>query len=421
MEDDLNQRVVTSPTLTSTSDETDDDYNHSPHTSTDGSISPCSSSTHSLMSPIRTSTPVTTPATLNPSTPLSTLCMTPPNRMSTLLDACFSDNEGTCDISLHSPDSADSSSRVLDVSMLTSPSNESTLSTVNPDTHPDTYTDTHSGVVPQSVNAGFKIVFDNIDKTIKPRHMTLNSQTTSLHYVQAMAVKDRIDYSFLSDKIDPERECNLYDILPDADDYDSLKKRFITHISRMIVAYLSFFKVDFLGLVPAHIPHRYSSVMSSKTEVVSNTNHINTHFLFHDGGSISSPTHIMFMSQVPLGVLPKNETKYEDMIDILEDYKNYVPFKTVTLPEPLTEGTTVITKDKSYVRTLIGGDYLSAVRARGAQLIRRTSELEERHLDGFLPVSEDWHSKVCLLEASILGASGRCVCMYVHVYANKFA
>ena len=82
---------------------------------------------------------------------------------------------------------------------------------------------------------GVKIVFDNIDKTIKPRHMTLNSQTTSLHYVQAMAVKDRIDYSFLSDKIDPKRECNLYDILPDADDYDSLKKRFITHISRMIV------------------------------------------------------------------------------------------------------------------------------------------------------------------------------------------
>ena len=119
VEDDLNQRVVTSPILTSTNDETDDDYNHSPHTSTDGSMSPCSSSTHSLMSPIRTSTPVTTP-TLNPSTSLSTLFMTPPSRMSTLLDLCFSDSEGTCDISLHSPDSAQSISRVLDVSMLTS-------------------------------------------------------------------------------------------------------------------------------------------------------------------------------------------------------------------------------------------------------------------------------------------------------------
>ena len=58
----------------------------------------------------------------------------------------------------------------------------------------------------------------------------------------------------------------------------------------------------------------------------------------------------MFMSHVPLGVLPKNETVYENMIDILEEYKNSVPFKTVTLPEPLTEGTTVITKYKSYVK-----------------------------------------------------------------------
>ena len=67
------------------------------------------------------------------------------------------------------------------------------------------------------------------------------------------------------------------------------------------------------------------------------------------------------MSPVPLGVLPKNETVYEDMIDILEEYKNYVPFKTVTLSEPLIEGTTVITKDKSYIKTLLGGDYFVPV------------------------------------------------------------
>ena len=102
-------------------------------------------------------------------------------------------------------------------------------------------------------------------------------------------------------------------------------------------------------------------------------------------------------------MLPKRETLYEDMIDILEEYKKYVPFKTVTLSEPLVEGTTVITEDKSYVKTLLGGDYLSAAHARGAQQIRRTAELEERRLDGFLPTCEDWHAKVCLLEASYLG------------------
>lgn len=86
------------------------------------------------------------------------------------------------------------------------------------------------------------------------------------------------------------------------------------------------------------------------------------------------------------------------MIEILEEYKKYVPFKTVTLPEPLIEGNDVITKDKSYIKMLLGGDYLTAARARGAQEIRRTSELEERSLDSFLPVTEDWHAKVCLLQ-----------------------
>ena len=35
----------------------------------------------------------------------------------------------------------------------------------------------------------------NIDKTIKPRHMTVDSHTTSLHYVHAYAVKDSVDFS----------------------------------------------------------------------------------------------------------------------------------------------------------------------------------------------------------------------------------
>ena len=158
-----------------------------------------------------------------------------------------------------------------------SPINESTLSVqVNSDT---TCPDIQSEVVPQSVNAGIKLVFDNIDKTVKPRHMTLESQTTSLNYVQAIAGKDCIDYSFLSDKIDPERESNLYDILPDGDDYDSLKKRSVIHVSRTIVAYLPFFKVDFMGLVPAHTPHRYSSAMYMKSEVVSIQTTANTHSL----------------------------------------------------------------------------------------------------------------------------------------------
>ena len=44
--------------------------------------------------------------------------------------------------------------------------------------------------VVKSINAGYKLVFDNIDKTVKPRFMTQDSQTETLNYVQAYAVKD---------------------------------------------------------------------------------------------------------------------------------------------------------------------------------------------------------------------------------------
>ena len=37
---------------------------------------------------------------------------------------------------------------------------------------------------------GFKMVIDNIDKTVKPRNQTIDAQTQSLHYVQVYAVKD---------------------------------------------------------------------------------------------------------------------------------------------------------------------------------------------------------------------------------------
>ncbi len=46
----------------------------------------------------------------------------------------------------------------------------------------------------KSVNTGYKIVFDNIDKNVNPRHMRSDNQTRSLHYVQSYAVKDRINY-----------------------------------------------------------------------------------------------------------------------------------------------------------------------------------------------------------------------------------
>ena len=99
-------------------------------------------------------------------------------------------------------------------------------------------------------------------------------------------------------------------------------------------------------------------------------------------------------------VLAKNELIYEDMIDILGEYKNYILSKVIPLKE-LIPGSE-ITENRAYVAILISGNYLSVALTRGAQYIRRTSELAMHQLDGILPVAEDWHAKVCLLEVLII-------------------
>ena len=119
-----------------------------------------------------------------------------------------------------------------------------------------------------SVNAGFKLVFDNIDKTVQPRHMRVDSKAKSLHYVHAYAIKDRIDFSCEPEKKDGE--ANLYDILPNSQDYKLLKENFSVHVSRIIVAYMDFFRDDFKDLPLKHIPHKFSKEMSMKSEVVRN-------------------------------------------------------------------------------------------------------------------------------------------------------
>ena len=88
------------------------------------------------------------------------------------------------------------------------------------------------------------------------------------------------------------------------------------------------------------------------------------------------------------------------MIDILEEYKIYIPSKVIMLNETIPDSDN--TEDRVYVTTLVGGYCLSVTRARGARYIRRTSELAVHRLDGFLPVVEDWHATLCLLEELLL-------------------
>jgi len=91
---------------------------------------------------------------------------------------------------------------------------------------------------------GYKIVIDNIDKNVKPRNMSVDAQTKSLHYVQIYSVKDRMDFGKLSD-VPPSGEKCLYDILPTTDDYEKLKTNFSVHVARVMVEYIPFFSENF--------------------------------------------------------------------------------------------------------------------------------------------------------------------------------
>ena len=150
------------------------------------------------------------------------------------------------------------------IDMLHSPSQTHDLEESGGSQPNDNHVSTHH----HPLSLGYKIVIDNIDKDVKPRYMRIDSQKKSLHYVQIYSVKDRIDFSSLSESAKAGEVC-LYDILPSTEDYRELKENFSILLARVMTDNLSFFSENFMGLVQRHVPHQYSCEMSTNSEVVS--------------------------------------------------------------------------------------------------------------------------------------------------------
>ena len=92
-------------------------------------------------------------------------------------------------------------------------------------------------------------------------------------------------------------------------------------------------------------------------------------------------------------MIPKNESKNEDMVDILEVIQDkYVPFQEVDR-----------NNDSQQVPTgaiFFGGDQLTEERARNVQKSRADGKSTAERLDATWPKNEDWHAirtayKVC--------------------------
>ena len=116
----------------------------------------------------------------------------------------------------------------------------------------------------------YRIVGDNIDKNIKPRNMTSDHQTRSLHYFHAYAVRDRLDLSsYNSDPPVPDMgQMNLESLLPSRNDGEVLHENLAILIGRILRRYMPFFTKYAAGL-GRHIMHEHSESMSTKSHVVS--------------------------------------------------------------------------------------------------------------------------------------------------------
>lgn len=106
--------------------------------------------------------------------------------------------------------------------------------------------------------------------------------------------------------------------------------------------------------------------------------------------------------QVPLGVLPKNENKGDEMVDILCHLHQYVPsYEHAKKTFPTCTGELEVSQDH-VMKTLFGGDQLTAARVRGAKRARTNSLSEVTRLEGIIPCAEDWHVKLNFLDVSLL-------------------
>ena len=89
-----------------------------------------------------------------------------------------------------------------------------------------TETDNHGGF-------GFKIVGDNLDKTIHPRFQTTERQTRTVHYFHTYAVRDRTPSGHLSDTPPAlPMQVDIAKILPSESTHRTLSVTFSVLVSR---------------------------------------------------------------------------------------------------------------------------------------------------------------------------------------------
>ena len=105
---------------------------------------------------------------------------------------------------------------------------------------------------------------------------------------------------------------------------------------------------------------------------------------------------------MPLGVLLHNENKLDEMGYIMDRFMKLVPQQPDEAIAVLPNGDVLEFDNIQFSKILLGGDQLTAARARGTQAIRRTESTPANRLQGLIPVIEDWHVRMSLMKVMVV-------------------
>lgn len=117
---------------------------------------------------------------------------------------------------------------------------------------------------------GFKLVGDNVDKTVKARYMRMDRYSNkSLHYFHCYAVLNRIQFNLPDESpvLSESREI-ARSLLPSPVHDEQMQAYFVIIISRILYSNMDYFKVSFDSCVKWHIEHKYYQQMCKKSHVV---------------------------------------------------------------------------------------------------------------------------------------------------------
>ena len=96
-----------------------------------------------------------------------------------------------------------------------------------------------------------------------------------------------------------------------------------------------------------------------------------------------------------MSIIPKNEDRGDEMVENLNFNHPYVPMVECTekVQVPSHNEQVEVHKARSFP-ILLHGDFLTAARARGAQKAKVNSASPTGRLEGLVPLSSDWHTKL---------------------------